>query len=352
MTPRIRRWGLLLAALLAGATAAHDDALPPAQEVVRQHLLGDARAALSRGEPDAALVPLETAAGMSHAADTELLQLQMQLQAGHIRQALAFAAHTAAAHRDEPAARALHLWLLAVSGQADYARRRLNVGDPSDAALVRLLDGLALDQPLPGAAPAPWPHGVAVPQRARPVTTGLLLDAGQLALVPASAAQGNATLWLRNGLGRASHARRAAADPDLAALGLALLHVEPPLPATSSLTRAPRPAFAGSPASRLGMPRVDSAGPAWPVLQLGFLGRTDRHGAQALGWPRGALLSGGPVFDGAGRLIGLAMPGEDGGEHLLPAAALPGLPVRSDAQAVTPDELYEGALPHIAQLLR
>ncbi|WP_457356082.1 hypothetical protein [Roseateles sp. P5_D6] len=355
--------GLLLAALLSlpAATAApahHDDALPPAQEAARQRHLNVARAALSRGEPDAALVPLETAAGMSHAADTEMLQLQMQLQGGHMRQALAFAAHSAAAHRDEPAARALHLWLLALSGQADYVQRHLTRGESADDALALLLEGLSSSMVLPSQPPGPWPHGMDVPAASRPVATGLLLDAGRLALVPADAVSGAEALWLRNGLGRASRARPLAADAALAELGLVLLSVEPPLaPAGAAvpLSRVPLRVFAGSPASRLGMLRIDSAAPAWPVLQLGFLGRVDRSGAQALGWPAGAALSGGPVFDAAGRLVGLALPGRDGAERLLPAALvvpLLAVPARTDARPVTPDEVYEAALPYVAQLLR
>ena len=87
----------------------------------------------------------------------------------------------------------------------------------------------------------------------------------------------------------------------------------------------------------------------------GFLGRVDRAGGQELGWPAGAALSGGPVFDTAGRLVGLALPGRDGMERLLPAAAaapLEALPAGADARPRTPDEVYEGALPHVAQVLR
>ena len=354
---------MLLAALVAlpaagAAPAHHDDALPPAQEATRQRHLDVARAALSRGDPDAALVPLESAAGMSHAADTEMLQLQMQLQGGHIRHALAFAAHTAAAHRDEPAARALHLWLLALSGQAEYARRRLTPGQADDDALALLLEGLSSSAPLPTEPPAPWPHGVTVPAAGRAVATGLLLDAGRLALVPADAVWGAEALWVRNGLGRASRARLIVTEPALSEQGLALLSVEPPLlpPAAAvPLSRAPQPASAGSQASRLGMPRIASAAPSWPILQLGFLGRVDRSGAQALGWPAGAALSGGPVLDAAGRLVGLALPGRDGAERLLPTTALAllqDLPSAGEARAITPDEVYEAVLPYVAQLLR
>jgi len=351
------RLALLLAALLAlqaGFASAgpkgHDhEPLPAAQESARQHRLDAARQALSRGDPDAALVPLEEAAGMSHDADTELLQLQMLMQRGRVGQAMAFAAHTAAAHRDEPKARELHLWLLALSGQTDHVRRRLTA---SDGQLAQLLDALAAPGGvLPAAAPAPWPHGVPVPDGCRALATGLLLDDGRLALVPASALTASGDVWLRSGLGRASRGRPAAFADLVAPMGFTWLAVDPPLPppaGTAGLSRRGGGAFAGSPAFRLAMPRTPDAAPAWPQLQMGFLGR------QNLGWPAGAALDGGPVLDVAGRLIGLAMRGSDGVERLVSWAG--GLarvdpPVSDDARARSPDDIFEAALPFVAQVL-
>lgn len=345
MTRRVLALWLLA---LAGLAQGHDSGLDPAREAERQRRLGEARAALSRGEADAAILPLDAAAAMSHAPDTEMLQLQAQLQRGEVRQALAFAAHTAAAHRDEPEAQALHLWLLALSGQPAYAASRTTA--PGLGAALAALDGSAT---LPAGLPGPWPHGVAVPADSRPVASGLLLDGGRLALVPAGALRGDEPLWLRNGLGRASRARPAATDALLAEQGLALLSVAPALAPPGMLSRAGRPAFAGSPALRVAALNLDSAAPAWPLLQAGFLGRVDRDGRQALGWPRGATVGGGPVFDAAGRLIGLAVPWPDG-ERLLPAALiapLQALPVSAGAQAPTPDQVFEAALPWVAQLL-
>lgn len=328
--------------------------LAPASEAERQRRLDEARAALSRGEADAAVVPLDAAAAMSHAADTELLQLQALLQRGRVRQALAFAPHTAAAHRDAPEARSLHLWLLAVSGQAAHAAALLADGPPAGEAVAAALPLLDVDSALAAGLPGPWPNGVDVPADARPVATGLLLDGGSLALVPAGALpRDGAPLWLRNGLGRASQASPAEADAALAEAGLMLLRVQPPLPPQTSPQRAPRPAFAGSPALRIAALRLDGAAPAWPLLQTGFLGRVNRAGQQALGWPSGATVGGGPVFDTAGRLVGLALPAP-GGERLLPATLLgplQSLPVSAEARARTPDEVYEQALPWVAQLL-
>ncbi len=354
----LRPWpAVLLAALLAlpaASTSAgpqgHDHApLPAAQASARQQRLDTARQALSRGDADAALVPLEEAAGMSHDADTELLQLQMLLQRGQVRQAMAFAAHTAAAHRDEPQARELHLWLLALSGQTEHVRRRLT---PSDGPLAGLLDALAApDGLLPAAAPTPWPHGTPVPADSRARATALLLHDGHLALAPLSALPAAGEVWLRSGLGRASRARPTQAPDLLAPAGFAWLDVDPPLPPPAGATgivRRAGSAFAGSPAFRLAMPRTPDAAPSWPQLQMGFLGRQD------LGWPAGAALDGGPVLDVAGRLIGLAARGADGVERLVPWTGGPpraDLPVSQDARPRSPDEIYEATLPFVAQVL-
>lgn len=354
----LRPWpALLLAALLALPAASssagpqgHDHApLPAAQEAARQQRLDAARQALSRGDADAALVPLEEAAGMSHDADTELLQLQMLLQRGQVRQAMAFAAHTAAAHRDEPQARELHLWLLALSGQTDHVRRRLT---PSDAQLAGLLDALAAPGGmLPTTAPMPWPHGVPVPAGSRARATALLLHDGRLALAPLSALPAAGDVWLRSGLGRASRGRPAQAADLVAPAGFAWLDVAPPLPppaGATGLARRGGSAFAGSPAFRLAMPRTQDGAPTWPQLQMGFLGRQD------LGWPAGAALEGGPVLDVAGRLIGLATRGVDGVERLSVWAsglARMDLPVSDDARPRSPDEIFEATLPFVAQVL-
>lgn len=350
---------MLTLLVATGPACAHEGELEPAREAVRQQRLAEARAALALGEAQRASDALDAAAAMSHAPDTELLQLQAQLQRGEFRQALAFAAHAAGGHADEPEALALHLWLLALSGQAAHAGRLLAtqanlVGLEALAAALLALDGSA---PLPAGLPGPVPHGVPVPEGARPVAGGLLLDGGRLALVPAQALQDDGPLWVRNGLGQASLARPLAPDAALAAEGLAALTLSPPLtppPTAVPLLRAPRTAFAGSPAARLAALRLNSAAPAWPWLQAGFLGRVGRTGAQALGWSAGAALPGGPVFDTAGRLVGLALPAPDG-ERLLPAAGfapLLALPAGTDAAARTPDQVYETALPYVAQLLR
>lgn len=334
----------------------------PARESQRQALLHRAEAALRAGDGETALLQLDEAAALAHAADTELLMVQAQLQQGAYRRALAFASHTAGAHLQEPRALQLYAWLLALGEQPGPAMALLDQGlerHPDDATLLALRTQLARLQP--GAAaeaeaamarsrPGPLPVGDAPPS-ARALGSGLLLDAGRLALVPLAAAPTAGRLWVVDGLGRGSPAQ---AQQRLEASGLALLRLERPLPAPA-LRRAPRDAFAGSPAALLQHPADPAGRPAWPALHSGFLGRVDAQGRQALGITPPLGGRGGPVFDLAGRLIGLT----PDGASLLPlshldkelGALLRELPVDTSATMRLPDQRYEEALPLTVQVL-
>jgi hypothetical protein len=78
--------------------------------------------------------------------------------------------------------------------------------------------------------------------------------------------------------------------------------------------------FPGAPAMSIQHARSDTALPAWPWLHHGFLGAADATGARRLGidLPPGA--HGGPVFDSAGRWIGLALSAARGGPAPVAAA--------------------------------
>lgn len=361
------------AATAAPSPAAHDDHdhgthLTAAGEAQRQALLDTARAALRRGEPGFALEQLQVAANLSHAADTELLILQAQLQRGDFRQAMAFAAHSAAGHAEEPEALALYVWLLALNEQNAYARRMLEQGlarAPGNARLLALRADLERWQDAaaalsPGPRPQPIASGAAdamPPAGARQIASGLLIGDGSLAMVPAAGLGERQSLWVRNGLGQTRQATPAPTTPALASLGLALLRLTTPLPAPA-LSRAPRDAFAGSPAAVLTALDSDNADPAWPALRSGFVGRLSSQG-QALGFELPHGTSGGPVLDTAGRLIGIALAHAAPGPQLLPMSALLAsgepalgqLPVAAQASRVEPDRLYELALPFTLQVL-
>lgn len=368
--------GLLLIALPGAASAEPSEAsarrlqllmqqrgtpVTPAREAERQALLRGAEAALRAGDSEAALQQLDEAAALAHAADTELLMVQAQLQQGGYRRALAFASHTAGSHLQEPRALRLYAWLLALGEQAGPAQALLDEGlqrRPDDAALLALRGQLARLQPGAAAEPEaalaltrPGPLPGEAPSTAAALGSGLLLDQGRLALVPLTAAPQAGRLWVLNGLGRASPARPL---QRFEASGLALLRLERPLPAPP-LRRAPRDAFAGSPAALLQHPADPAGQAAWPALHSGFLGRVDGAGRQALGIapPQGGR--GGPVFDLAGRWIGIT----PDGATLLPlsrletelGALLRELPVDTAATMRLPDQRYEEALPLTVQVL-
>ena len=85
-----------------------------------------------------------------HDHDLEISLVRAYMQAGEYRRALAFAAHAAGAHGNEPAASALYAWLLASGGQEQVARRLLDAAlaaSPADATLTHVAARLA----------EPWP---------------------------------------------------------------------------------------------------------------------------------------------------------------------------------------------------
>ena len=146
------------------------------------------------------------------------------------------------------------------------------------------------------------------------------------------------TLWLRNGLGQLVTAR---VTQRLTALGVARLRLGRALPAAQDLWAAERDAFPGSVGYAAEFVVAPDAAPAWPVLRTGFLGGVSSDSAQRLlgidmrhEQRFGASLrlrSGppadsreGPVFDAAGRLLGVALPGKPGApDRLVTASALP-----------------------------
>jgi hypothetical protein len=353
----MRRWvaGVALLALAAQAGVAD-----------RATAVAAAEAALQRGDAAAAIVQLERAALMSHAADTEMRLVRAQLQSGEYRRALAFAAHTAGAHRDAPAAAALYAWLLAAGGQAAFAQRVLDeaaptAGDDAVIAATRAAlgrAGPALDPVLlePPHRMAPYARvlGDAAPVPASTiVSSGMLLPGGQRAVAPLRAVEGLTMLWVRNGLGVTAVAtvERRLPDEDLVVLRLAGVLDALDVPV------AERDPFAGSPGHVVAYRHGAGADAAWPWLRAGFLGASRRGDAaqRRLGIDLAGLLSGGPVFDAAGRWTGLVAMGDDGEASLLtvarwrgamatpPSANPPGPP----PAALSSEQIYERAL-HVA----
>ncbi|MCV2357549.1 hypothetical protein LNV08_01010 [Paucibacter sp. TC2R-5] len=378
--PKVAGLFFSLATFVCGGTQAHQHPHQHSQgqqghaqspsEPERQALLQAARTALAAGDSDTAQRRLDAAAMISHAADTELLLLQAQMQAGEYRSALMFASHTAGAHIHEPEALALYAWMLALGEQRAEAMRMLEAGLkrlPNEPALLATQQQLPRAEPMaqaesdPVAAsirPGPLAVGAPVPSHALALGSGLLLDGGRLALVPLAPSQAATQLWLRNGLGHTSTAHLL---QSFDSLGLALLSLDTPLPiAQSKLARAPRDAFAGSPATAFAYLATPSAQAAWPAMHRGFLGRISAaNNQQALGVELPLAPRGGPVFDQAGRWIGLVLPNQDGEPKLLPLSVLQAqlgasftdVPVLQQGLPIALDQQYEQALPLTVQLL-
>lgn len=365
------RLGLGLAVALAAGTVLPAAAQTPAcfASPLRCQQMAEAEALLSRGDAAGAALGFDRAALREHAVDIELGLLRSQLQAGEFRRALAFASHTAGAHGADAGGSALYVWLLHASGQAAFGQRVLGQARarlPDDARLAEL-QRLLVDTPVaatpalmePPARLAPYASGAAVAAEARLVASGLLVDAGRAALVPADRIGRASRLWVRDGLGRTVQARVERRSIDTATV---LLRLDPPLemPAPLNWESAARDAFPGAPAYATSYAARPDGAPAWPWLHTGFLGGVDASGRrQQLGVGLGnAALTGGPVFDASGRLVGLSL-GDAAAHELLTIgrlradfdAVLPPAPQAPGAGRITPDLLYERALQLTLQVL-
>ncbi len=332
-------------ALVAWAASAAPQGDEAAVSASRTDLLSAAETALARGDTASAIAAFERAALMAHSADTEIGLVRAYMQQGDYRRALAFAAHTAGAHRDTPAASALYARLLSAGGQGAYAKRLLDEAPAHDtqpiAPYALMLTGAA-----------------APPPSARVVASGVLLNDGQHALLPlASGVDRHSALWVRDGLGRTVEVR---IERRIEALGLAVVRLSSPLAGSRGVPAARDP-FAGSPGYVVGFAATNDAAPTWPQLHPGFVGGVvpAAHNARRLGIDVPSTLHGAPLFDAAGRWSGIAFKGPDGahglltiqrlrdelGEAVIPAGAT------SAAIRMTPDEVYERALRVALQVI-
>ena len=305
----------------AGGQAVREAAaVSPARLQERAELLKTGETALARLDVAAALDAFERATLILHAADTEIALVRTYMQAGDYRRALAFGAHTAGAHLDVIGGAALYAWLLHVGGQPAIAQRLLDAsesrmpGNPLVAAVQQQLRSgkpVATGQLLaPPTRLAPYGDAKGLPGTARVVGSALLLQSGTGALLPLSLLPRSGKLWLRNGLGQLVKAK---IDKRFNDVKVALVRLEAPLPTPEALLVAPGDAFPGSAGFAVEYVSTPDAAPAWPVLRTGFLGAASGDaGARLLGIDMPAGPRGGPVFDGAGRLIGLALAGPSG----------------------------------------
>lgn len=275
----------------------------------REALVQRAADALARGDAVAALRDYEAAAAQEHAADIEAGIVRSLVLGGHYRRALAFAAHTAQAHPGAPEGARLYAQLLDAGGHSALAARVR----PADAAPIASTGSV--------------------------LATGVLIDGGRHALLPLSALREGSSIELRDAHGRALAAQIVQRDDGL---GLALLRLASAPADVPRLTWAARDAFPGSPAHAVAAIAVE---PPWPRLRTGFVG------AHGLGIDLADAARGGAVLDGAGRVIGVALAGDDGADRLVAVSALRrwlGDKLGEGAESASPpmalDAIYETAL--------
>lgn len=339
----------------------------------RADMLKKGEAALAALQLEPALLAFERAASILHAADTEIALVRTYMQYGQYRRALAAGAHTAGAHLDVVGGSALYAWLLHVGAQTAVAQRLLTEAQtrmPDNASIEQVRQQLNGGTPLatgdllnPPTRLAPYGVTQGLPAAARVRGSALLLPSGTRALVPLSLLPKRGKLWLRNGLGLLAEGNVAKRLP---AAGVALVRLSQALPVPDDFWMADKESFPGSPGyavEYVANPKTaQDAAPAWPVLRLGFLGSmvTPDGPDRLLGIDMPVGPRGGPVFGGAGQLIGVALHGKPGSADQLvtvsqlqkaigqpPGAVMPkGAPTTSTA-----DQIYENGLKVSLQVI-
>lgn len=296
----------------------------------RQQLLSKGEAALSSLNTEHAVRSFEMAAHISHEADAEAGLIRSYMQAGNYLQALSFAAHTAGVHLQEAGGAALYTWLLALGGQAVMARQLVNKAieqskttSASHRELLRLVQH-QLRGPLPLAerdllnAPyrmAPYARLADLPSRVRPLASATLINDGRAVLAPAaSLANHPGPRWVRHALGEV---RRVQRHIIFDSLGLAWLELKEPFPTrnhSSTALLSTQRLFPGSVAYTVQYPPRRSAQAQWPVLNMGFVGSVTKNQNHQLDIPlpqqhrsHDRSHYGGPVYNKAGQLMGVAM---------------------------------------------
>ena len=340
----------------------------PEQLQERADLLKKGEAALASMQLEPALMAFERAANILHAADTEIALVRTYMQYGQYRRALASGAHTAGAHLDVVGGSALYAWLLHLGAQTAVAQRLMAETEgrmPGNKALAQVQRQLSSGQPVatgdmlnPPTRLAPYGFAQSIPAAARVVGSAVLLHSGKQALVPlALLPKAASKFWLRNGMGQLAEGK---VGKRLPATGVALVSLGQAMPVPDGYWIADKEPFPGTPGyavEYVAMPATaNDAAPAWPLLRLGFLGGmvTPTGNERVLGIDMPAGPRGGPVFDGAGRLAGMALRGKAGAaDQFVPATQLqkamgkplgPGMPAAGIDAKSTADRIYENSL--------
>ncbi len=359
--------GSNVAAPPTGGASLQRKTLEPEQTSMRNALLRDAEAALSHLDVVQAELLFDRAANILHAADTEIGLVRTYMQAGAYRRALAFGAHTAGVHLDVVGGSALYAWLLQMGGQHAVAQRLLNdtlARQPGNEFMLAVAKQLGSNKPLADAslllAPtrlAPYGEMKGLASHARVAGSAVLLADGVHALAPLALLAASGKVWVRNGMGQL---RKARIQQRHRVLGVAMLTLERALPVMEGLQSHTGPVFPGSAGYVLEYVTHDYGTAAWPLLNVGFIGNPVGKGAQlALGVELKDGSGGGPVFDAAGRLLGLAVATPHGSprlvstqdlQHVLDRPLAPPAPSGPAPRAML-DQLYEAGLKTGLQLI-
>lgn len=332
-----------------------------------RRLAQEGESALAAGDAAAAQRAFDRAALLVHSPEVEMGLVRSYMQAGDFRRALNFASHAAGAHRNVPAGTALYAWLLHISGQSRVAAIMLAEAAqraPDDPALRQARASLSEPWPtvsgvlaeVPGRA-APYAWGAAVPGTARVVGSGVIIDGGRAALVPTRFLDEAQQVWVRNGLGQTSEA---SVEQRLEAVPLSLLRLAHPLTPPPSMKIAAREPFGGSPGYTVEYAPGAGDLAAWPLLRQGFFGSVPRDGGlRPLGIDVPPGPRGGPVFDAAGRLAGIAITDSAGRDRIVLVSQLGARFGESEREVSVSgpsprppiDEIYERALSATAQVI-
>jgi S1-C subfamily serine protease len=216
----------------------------------------------------------------------------------------------------------LDRWITRHSANGDIfrlrARAALARGDAEVAArwLARVFAQATSDESLarsaatqfPGSRwPAPHVEPIPIPSGGAATANGIVVDNGRRVITDASTLTGaHSDIFMRNGLGVVRRARLESLHPKH---GVAILRLEKPYPATWSIepARIGR-ASAGGLCFALGFPVAGNLDGSYPALSQGIVFRPNTGAAdlmQVTAW-LGSGQRGGPLFDSAGRLIGIA----------------------------------------------
>ena len=290
--------------------------------------------------------------------------MRAYLQAGEYRRALAFVAHTAVAHQNDPTGSALYAWLLNAMGQTLQSRRVLVEAIermPNDALLQQVRKQLS--SPAPTATPLLLrpplrlaPYSGVLAKNARVVGQGVLIDEGAGALVDAAGFRRGARCWVRNALGQVS---RVTMERRLEGADFGIVRLERRTLGTSSTRIASRPPFPGSVGHLVNFPAVHQLQLQWPLMHSGFVGSVRGDQSRTLGIEPPFRSVGGPLFDATGALTGLSFVDRAGRQSMFacsgnlsshPDSRGP-VPETRTATALSADAIYERALALVVQVL-